>query len=117
VVQGISLISLVWTDGECRLPCEFRLYNTTKDGSSKNDYFQQMIEQAKQRGFEPELVAFDSLYSGLPNLKLQRSMKWHWMTQFKSNREVSLHRSGNPTISDISRLIRPLPSVQLRMYY
>jgi hypothetical protein len=101
VVQGINLISLVWTDGECRLPCDFRLYNKAEDGLSKNDHFQQMIEQAKQRGFEPELVAFDSWYSGLPNLKLLRSFKWDWLTQLKGNREVSLDRSGNHSISEI----------------
>jgi hypothetical protein len=49
-----------------------------------------MIEQAKQRSFELELVVFDSWYSGLPNLKLLRSLEWHWLTQLKSNREVSL---------------------------
>lgn len=101
VVQGINLISLVWTDRECRLPCDFRLYNKAEDGLSKNDHFQQMIEQAKQRGFEPELVAFDSWYSGLPNLKLLRSFKWDWLTQLKGNREVSLDRSGNHPIGEI----------------
>ena len=74
VVQGINLISLVWTDRECRLPCDFRLYNKAEDGLSKNDHFQHMVEQAIERGFEPELVVFDSWYSGLPNLKLLRSL-------------------------------------------
>jgi len=101
VVQGINLISLVWTDRESRLPCDFRLYNKVEDGLSKNDHFQHMIEQAKQRGFEPELVVFDSWYSGLPNLKLLRSLEWHWLTQLKSNREVSIDRSGNRAISEI----------------
>lgn len=78
VVQGINLISLVWTARECRLPCDYRLYNKAEDGLSKNDHFQHMIEQAKERGFEPELVVFDSWYSGLPNLKLLRSLEWHW---------------------------------------
>jgi len=101
VVQGINLISLVWTDRECRLPCDFRFYNKAEDGLSKNDHFQQMIEQARERGFEPELVVFDSWYSGLPNLKLLRSLGWHWLTQLKSNREVSLDRSGKRAISQI----------------
>lgn len=101
VVQGINLISLVWSNCECRLPCDFRLYNKAEDGLSKNDHFQQMIEQAKQRGFEPELVAFDSWYSSLANLKLLRSLNWYWLTQLKSNREVSIDRSGNRAISEI----------------
>lgn len=60
VVQGINLLSLVWTDGTCRLPCDFRLYHKAQDRLTKNDHFQQLIQQAKARGFEPELVAFDS---------------------------------------------------------
>lgn len=99
VVQGINLISLVWTDGDCRLPCDFRLYNKTQDGLSKNDHFRQLVTAACQRGFAPTLVAFDSWYSGLDNLKLLRKLGWHWLTQLKTNRQVSLDRSGNRAIS------------------
>ncbi len=62
-----------------------------------------MIEQIKRRGFEPELVVFDSWYSGLPNLKLLRSLNWHWhwLVKLKSNREAGIDRSGNRVISEI----------------
>jgi hypothetical protein len=46
-------------------------------------------------------VAFDSWYRGLPNLKLLRSLQWHWLTQLKRNRAVSIDRTGNRTIRDI----------------
>jgi putative transposase len=101
VVQGINLISLVWTDGTCRLPCDFRIYNKDQDALSKNDHFRAMIQKAHARGFEPGLVLFDSWYSGLDNLKLLRSLGWHWLTQLKSNRQVSIDHSGNQAISDI----------------
>jgi len=101
VVQGINLISLVWTDGEARLPCDFRLYDKDQDGLSKNDHFQQMVTQAHERVFEPELVAFDSWYSSLPHLKLLRDYDWPWLTQLKSNRQVSVDRSGNRAISGL----------------
>ena len=101
VVQGINLTSLVWTDGSCRLPCDFRIYNKAQDGLSKNDHFRHMLKAAKQRGFEPEIVAFDSWYASLDNLKLAREYEWHWLTQLKSNRLVSLDRSGNRPIRDI----------------
>jgi hypothetical protein len=101
VVKGINLISLMWTDRVCRLPCDFRLYNKSQDGLSKNDHFQSLVVQAKERGFEPELVVFDSWYSGLENLKLLRRLGWHWLTQLKSNREVSIDRSGNRAIREI----------------
>lgn len=101
VVQGINLTSLVWTGNGCRLPCDFRIYNKAQDGLTKNDHFRDMVQQAAERGFEPELVAFDSWYSGLSNLKQLRALKWHWLTQLKSNREVSIDRTGNRAISEI----------------
>jgi hypothetical protein len=101
VVQGINLISLVWTGCGCRLPSDFRIYNKAQDGLTKNDHFQEMVKQAAERNFEPELVAFDSWYSGLPNLKLLRGLQWDWLTQLKSNREVSIDRTGNRAIREI----------------
>lgn len=101
VVKGINLISLVWAGNACRLPCDFRIYNKTQDGLTKNDHFQEMVRQAAEHGFEPELVAFDSWYSGLPNLKQLRNLGWDWLTQLKSNREVSIDRTGNRAIRDI----------------
>jgi putative transposase len=38
VVQGINLISLLWTDGEAHLPCDFRVYDKPHDRLSKNDH-------------------------------------------------------------------------------
>lgn len=101
VVQGINLISMVWTDRTCRLPCNFRPYNKAQDSLTKNDHFQHMVKQAEARGFEPQLVVFDNWYSGLPNLKLLRSQGWDWLTQLKNNWEVSLDRIGNRGIREI----------------
>lgn len=101
VVRGINLVSLVWTDGECRLPCDFRIYNKEQDQQTKNDHFRAMIVEARARGFVPALVIFDSWYASLENLKLLRSQGWHWLTQLKSNRQVSVDRSGHRAISEI----------------
>jgi len=100
VVMGINLISLLWTDRESHLPSDFCLYNHSQDGLTKNDHFQNMLRTAHERGFEPELVAFDSWYSSLENLKLVRGFGWHWLTQLKKNRLVSLDKSGNRQVSD-----------------
>lgn len=100
VVEGINLISLVWTDGEATLPCDFRLYDKAQDGLSKNEHVRAMIRTAKARGFAPRLVGFDSWYSGLDNLKLLRDCHWAWLTQLKSNRLVNADGSGNRPISD-----------------
>jgi len=101
VVRGINLISPLWTDGEARLPCDFRIYNKKKDGMTKNDHFRAMLRRAKERGFEPELVAFDSWYAALKNLKLVRQFEWHWLTQLKRNRLVDPDGSGNRPLSEI----------------
>ncbi|MCL0050900.1 hypothetical protein M1N22_03590 [Dehalococcoidia bacterium] len=39
VVQGINLISLLGTDGEARLPCDFCLYNKEQDNMTKKTTF------------------------------------------------------------------------------
>ena len=101
VVQGINLISLVWSDGDAAFPCDFRLYNKVEDGLSKNDHFRAMLETAQQRGFQPALVAFDSWYSSLENLKLVRDFGWDWLTRLKSNRQVSLQAGAQQAVSDL----------------
>jgi len=100
VVMGINLISLLWTEGQARLPCDFRIYNKAEDGLTKNEHFRHMLTEAAQRGFSPKLVAFDSWYASLENLKLVRDTGWHWLTQLKSNRLVNADGSGNRPISD-----------------
>jgi len=115
VVQGINLISLVWSDGDACLPCDYRLYNKAQDGLSKNDHFRTMLEQAHARGFQPALVAFDSWYSSLDNLKLVRDFGWDWLTRLKSNRQVSLHPAEQQAVSALDIPVTGL-TVHLRGY-
>ena len=74
-------------------------YNKAQDGLSKNDHFRAMLQQAQIRGFQPALVAFDSWYSSLENLKLVRDFGWDWLTRLKSNRQVSLHPGEQQAVS------------------
>src|SRR3954466_7475205 len=69
VVQGIDLVSLVWTDGDRHIPCDYRIYHDPKE-ATKNDHFRAMLRAARQRGFRPRCVLFDGWYSSLENLKL-----------------------------------------------
>ena len=101
VVSGINLITLLWSDGDRHVPCDYRLFDKARDGLTKNDHFQQMLETAKARGFVPRCVVFDSWYSSLPNLKLIRSLKWTWLTRLKENRLVNPDRSGNRPIKEV----------------
>jgi putative transposase len=101
VVQGINLISLVWSDGDAALPCDYRLYNKAQDGLSKNDHFRTLLQTAKTRGFAPSVVAFDSWYSSLDNLKQVRDFGWDWLTRLKSNRQVSVQAHQSQAVSEL----------------
>ncbi len=94
VVRGINLVSLVWTDGDRILPTDYRVYDKPKDGLTKNDHFLAMLDAAKDRGFRPHAVLFDSWYSGLENLKRVHAHGWSFLTQLKVNRLVDHDRGG-----------------------
>ena len=101
VVCGINLITLLWTDGDRYIPCDYRFFDKPTDGSTKNDHFRKMLETAKERGFSPACVLFDSWYSSLDNLKTIRNLGWFWLTQLKANRLVDPDRRGNRAISEV----------------
>jgi putative transposase len=102
VVWGINLISLVWTDGEALLPCDFRLYDKAVDGLDKHRHARAMLAEAHQRGFEPRMVLFDGWYASLENLKAIRGYRWHWLTRFKANRQVNPENKGNVAVSTVA---------------
>jgi len=79
--QGVVKL---WTAGQALIPlvyrrqsvpkgivlCDFRVYDKPQGGKTKNEHFQQMLQQAKARGFAPEYALMDSWYAGLENLTL-----------------------------------------------
>jgi hypothetical protein len=94
VVRGINLLTLLWTDGDQLLPCDYRLYERPHDGLTKNDHFRQLLAAARARGFQPRGVVFDGWYASLENLKAVRDSGWVWLTRLKSNRLVNPDRQG-----------------------
>ena len=100
VVKGINLLTLLWSDGTDAIPCDYRLFDKPTDGESKNDHFRAMLKVAKERGFQPRYVAFDSWYSSLANLKTIRDYNWQWFTRLKANRQVNPDGSGNRALSE-----------------
>jgi DDE superfamily endonuclease len=101
VVQGINLVSMVWTDGDTLLPCDFRLYDRPVDGQTKNEHARAMLAAAHQRGFQPRVVAFDGWYAALANLKTIREYDWHWFTRLKVNRLVNPDDTGNVPLATL----------------
>lgn len=99
VVRGINLISLVWTDGDRTIPCDYRLYDKGRDGLTKNDHFRAMLAAAAGRGFAPRCVLFDQWYASLENLKAVRALGWTWLTQLKGNRLVNPDGTGLRPVS------------------
>lgn len=101
VVQGINLISLLWTEGDRHIPLDYRFYEKSVDAATKNDHFRSMLATARSRGFSPQCVVFDGWYSALANLKLIREYGWIWLTRLKRNRHVNPDRSGNRQLQDV----------------
>ena len=88
VVRGTNLVTLLWTDGDRHVPCDYRLYDKA-NRLTKNGHFADMLRAAYARKFAPACVAFDGWYSSLDGLKLVRCCGLHWLTQLKSNRRVN----------------------------
>lgn len=101
VVSGINLITLLWTDGDRAVPCDYRIFDKDSDRKTKNDHFSEMLIKAHKRGFAPKMVCFDSWYSSIANLKLVRGLGWHFLTRLKANRQVNPDRAGLQAVSEI----------------
>lgn len=99
VVQGISLVSLLWTDGDQHIPCDYRIYHKPSDGLTKNDHAQALLQAAHDRGFRPKCVLFDGWYSSLENLKKIRGLGWTWLTRLKANRLVRVDRQEERSLA------------------
>ena len=101
VVQGINLVTLLWSDGDRHVPVDWRVYDKPHDHATKNDHFGAMTDTAHARGFTPECVVFDGWYASLENLKKVRAHQWIWLTRFKSNRLVNPDDTGNRPLASI----------------
>ncbi len=99
VVNGINLITLLWTDGIRVVPVDYRVFDKDRDGKTKNDHFAEMLLAAFECGFNPQFVCFDSWYASVDNLKLCRSLGWHFLTRLKSNRQI---RGGGGSLQAVS---------------
>jgi len=100
VVNGINLITLLWTDGVRCVPVDYRVFDKDRDGKTKNDHFAEMLLKAFERGFNPQLVCFDSWYGSIDNLKLVRSLDWHFLTRLKANRQIRVSGGGLQAVSE-----------------
>jgi hypothetical protein len=95
LVRGIGVVNLVHSDGKEHYPVDYRIYDNTADGKTKNDHFKDMLINAvADKGILAKTVLFDSWYAAWQNLKLVNSLKLTFYTTLKSNRLVSLTEEG-----------------------
>jgi len=104
VVKGINLLTLLWTDGDRHIPCDYRIYDKSHDGFTKNDLFGHLLRKAKERGLSPKCVCFDSWYSSVANLRLIDSLGWTWLTRLKSNRKVRVDFGPTQAIRTVAEI-------------
>lgn len=100
VVSGINLLTLLWTAGVRGVPVDYRVFDKDRDGKTKNDHFAEMLLAAFERGFKPALVCFDSWYASVENLKLVRSLGWHFLTRLKANRQIRVSGSKLQAVAE-----------------
>ena len=87
VLFGVSVVLLVWTDGQHRVPLAFRVWH--KGGVSKYDLALELLSYARNRlKCKPQFVLFDSWYPSKKLLKRLRDYGWYFVCRLKKNRPV-----------------------------
>lgn len=85
VLFGVSVVLLVWTDGQMRIPLAFRVWRN--GGASKYDLALELLSYARNRlRCKPAFVLFDSWYPSQQLLKRIRDYGWYFVCQLKKTR-------------------------------
>src|SRR5215813_8567852 len=85
VLFGVSVVLLIWTDGQHRVPLAFRVWH--KGGVSKYDLALELLSYARNRlKCKPQFVLFDSWYPSKKLLKRIRDYGWYFVCQLKKTR-------------------------------
>lgn len=117
LVNGIDLVNMLWTDeSEKMIPVDYRVYDPTRDGKTKNDHAVEMLNFAEKRGFVPKYVLMDSWYSSIDNLKTINKKGWKWIAALKSNRKVSHVKGTYLSVSDLDWTSKQVHKVWLKAY-
>ena len=87
------MVSLVWTDGKHVFPVDFRIYNKD-NGITKNEHLRDMLKTARNHGFTPKMVMFDSWYSARETLLLQ---SWSWKYMVGDQCDRTLQKDSSKT--------------------
>jgi hypothetical protein len=93
VVKGINLVTLYYTDPQGQhLPVNYRIVDKAEN-KTKNEYFQEMLEEVLAWGLRPAFVTADSWYACEQNLKTVRNYGIGFMIAVENNRIVSVEEN------------------------
>jgi hypothetical protein len=85
VLFGVSVVLLVWTDGQRRMPLACRVWH--KGGASKYDLAFALLSYARNRlTCKPAFVLFDTWYPSKKLRKRLRDYGWYCVCQLKKTR-------------------------------
>ena len=102
LVRGIGVVNLVHSNGVEHYPVDYRVYDSSVDGKSKNDHFRDMLINAvSDKLLQAETILFDSWYASCSNLKLVNRLGRIFYTILKSNRLVNVSNSGYVHVQDL----------------
>lgn len=105
LVRGIGVLNLLHTTGvnHAYYPIDYRVYDPTGDGKTKNVHFREMLARAfADKGILSRYMLFDSWYGSVDNLKYIHRQQRLFVTTLKSNRKVSLSKAeGYVHLTDI----------------
>jgi hypothetical protein len=92
IVKGINLVTLYYTDAQGHhLPVNYRVVNKA-EGKTKNEYFQEMLQEVLAWGLKPSMVTGDSWYACKQNLKAVKNHGMGFVFAIESNRTVSIQK-------------------------
>lgn len=115
-VNGICMVNLLWSDGKDYVPVDYRHYAPQHDDKTKNDHWRELLDKAEKRGFKPRYILTDSWYGSVKNMKHIDAKGWHWITNLKSNRQVSETKGTYVAIADLALTDRQVKLVWLNEY-
>lgn len=116
LVNGIDIVNFLWTNGEKMIPIDYRVYDPSNDGKTKNDHAKEMLETARSRGFKPKAVLMDSWFTSIGNLKLIENFGWKWIGGLKCNRLVSEEQGIYARVEHLDWTSKQVRKVWLKAY-
>jgi putative transposase len=115
-VKGIDIVNVLWTDGEKMIPIDYRVYDPTRDGKTKNDHAREMLGMAKKRELKPQYVLMDAWFTSIGNLKAIEAHGWKWIGEIKCNRQVSVKKGEYVRVENLDWASKQVHRVWLKAY-